>query len=181
MNWNDRNDAFSLKIYKERKNLKTLLALCFTKSTETYHHWHVFAGDSSGVRIVFNEELLLRCFDKSKSFQYSPVKYYSLEKLRIEPPSVDTLPFIKRVGYSDENEFRVIYKNKSSEIFAKNVPIPIHAIDKIYLNPWMPSGLIESFKDIVCNIVGCERLQTKIVASTLISSMKWKELISEVE
>lgn len=51
--WDDRNDASYMALYKERKTLKSLLALCFSQVPETYHHWHVFAQGSAGVCIYF--------------------------------------------------------------------------------------------------------------------------------
>jgi hypothetical protein len=44
--------------------LKTVLALCFTQATEHYHHWHVFAGGSSGVCIGFDRDALLKAAHK---------------------------------------------------------------------------------------------------------------------
>jgi len=37
-NWEDRNDAYYHKRYREEQNHKNLLALCFTTKPETYHH-----------------------------------------------------------------------------------------------------------------------------------------------
>jgi len=59
ISWDDTNDSYYLTVYKEKKSLKTLLALCFTETSETYHHWRVFAGGSSGVCITFKREELL--------------------------------------------------------------------------------------------------------------------------
>ncbi len=46
--WDDQNDAYFLALYKEKKNLRSVLALCFSQAPETYHHWRVFASGSSG-------------------------------------------------------------------------------------------------------------------------------------
>ncbi len=58
--WDDGNDRAALAEYKKRKELKTLLALCFADCNETYHHWKVFA---SGV---------LGCALSSKGMSYYP-------------------------------------------------------------------------------------------------------------
>jgi hypothetical protein len=34
--WDDKNDSFFLSTYKEKKKLKSVLALCFTSASETY-------------------------------------------------------------------------------------------------------------------------------------------------
>ena len=57
--WDDRNDSFFMSLYKERKKLKTLLALCFAQTPETYHHWRVFSNGSAGVCVVFDRAALL--------------------------------------------------------------------------------------------------------------------------
>jgi hypothetical protein len=66
-NWDDNNDAFYMELYKTKKGLKSLLALCFAEVRETYHIWKVFAGDANGVCIEFNKELLLGHFKDMKS------------------------------------------------------------------------------------------------------------------
>lgn len=36
--WDDKNDSYFISTYKEKKQLQSVLALCFTKKSETYHH-----------------------------------------------------------------------------------------------------------------------------------------------
>lgn len=111
--WDDTNDSYCMSVYREKRELKTLLALCFTETAETYHHWRVFAGDSSGVCVFFNKERLLQAFSKSLGYKAGPVEYKTLPDMRAETPFVAELPFIKRAGYQDECEFRVIYQSKT--------------------------------------------------------------------
>lgn len=179
MKWDDSNDAYSMRVFKERQNLKTLLALCFTETAETYHHWHVFAGDPGGVCIIFNKAMLLEQFDKSKGFDCGSVDYKTIEELRSQRPSVTELPFIKRAGYSDEREFRIIYKDRTKEMASKDVRIPIKCIQKIWINPWMPDPLVQSFRETISSIEGCERLHKYVFRSTLVGNDEWKELVSE--
>jgi len=49
--WEDRNDAYNLAAYKMRKELATVLALCFSQGVETFYHWKAFAPGPSGVCI----------------------------------------------------------------------------------------------------------------------------------
>jgi len=51
--WTDSNDSYYLTLYRDKKSLKSVLALCFTEVNETYHHWSVFAAGSSGICIRF--------------------------------------------------------------------------------------------------------------------------------
>ncbi len=57
--WDDKNDSLFMRLYKENQSLDTLLALCFSQETETYHHWSVFAKGPSGVCISFKKQALL--------------------------------------------------------------------------------------------------------------------------
>lgn len=41
--WDDKNDSYFLEQYKSKRDLKTVLPLCFSMAPETYHHWSVFA------------------------------------------------------------------------------------------------------------------------------------------
>jgi len=56
--WDDTNDSHYLLRYKEKKKLKTVLALCFSQSDETYHHWRIFSGSAAGVCIRFDQDSL---------------------------------------------------------------------------------------------------------------------------
>lgn len=179
MKWDDSNDSFSLSVFKQRKDLQTLLALCFTETAETYHHWRVFAGDSSGVCIIFNKELLLECFKKSYGFEYGSVDYRTIAEIRKNRLLVAELPFVKRAGYIDECEFRIIYKSKTRKVASKDVHIPIECIEKIFLNPWMPKALVQTFRETIGSIEGCERLNKFVFRSTLVGNNEWKELVSE--
>ena len=62
--WDDKNDSHFLTLYREKKSLETVLALCFTQTSETYHHWRVFAEGSSGISITFDKDRLLSAMTK---------------------------------------------------------------------------------------------------------------------
>src|SRR5438046_2646856 len=57
--WEDRNDSFYLEQYRNKKNLKSILALCFASCPETFHHWKVFSSGSCGVCVEFDKNVLL--------------------------------------------------------------------------------------------------------------------------
>ena len=65
--WDDSNDSRYLALYKEKKKLTTVLALCFTQASETYHHWRVFANGSSGICITFHSVELLEAVQKEQA------------------------------------------------------------------------------------------------------------------
>jgi hypothetical protein len=58
--WEDRNDSHYLERYKADKKLKTLVALCFSKKRETFHHWKIFSGGPAGVCVEFDKDMLLK-------------------------------------------------------------------------------------------------------------------------
>ena len=67
--WDDRNDAYYMAEYKRLKQAKTVLALCFAETTETYHHWRVFSHGADGVCIEFDKDRLLKVWSGDKSVQ----------------------------------------------------------------------------------------------------------------
>jgi hypothetical protein len=177
-NWEDKNDSHGMSVFKEKKKLKTVLGLCFTETVETYHHWHVFAKDASGVCITFNKDKLLKHIDKSKGFDYGLVEYKTLSDLRATLPRIDDLPFIKSSGYSDECEFRLIFKSSTRELRSKDISISIDCIAKIHLSPWVPKAMVKSLRETISSIPDCDRLNKYIFRSTLTGNSEWKELVS---
>lgn len=174
--WDDTNDSYCLSLYKEKKKLTTLVALCFSETAETYHHWHVFAGDTSGACITFDRQKLLEGLTPDRGFRYGSVKYFSLDDMRRDPPKLSMLPFAKRVGYQHESEFRLLYEHKTRLQKPKNVPLSIGCIRKITLNPWMPAPLVSTMRQTISSIEGCQHLNKYVFRSTLTGNREWKAL-----
>ena len=172
--WDDTNDSYCLSLYKEKKQLTTLVALCFTETAETYHHWHVFAGGTSGACITFDREKLLEGLTPTRGFRHGPVEYLSLEDMRRTPPALSALPFVKRIGYQHECEFRILFEHKTRPQKQKDVPISIDSIRKIALNPWLPKPLVATMRSTIASIEGCERLNKYVFRSTLTGNTEWK-------
>lgn len=168
--WADHNDAFFMSLYKERKELKTVLALCFSQSAETYHHWRVFSNGPSGVCIVFDREALLKELKKVPDIKTDTVTYFTLKKAK--GFRVDQLPFVKRFGFKPENEFRAMYTSAMHEKLVIDVPIGLDCIRSISLSPWMHATLSKATAAAIRKIDDCERL--RISRSTLISNEQWK-------
>lgn len=176
--WDDKNDSYGMGLYKSEKKLETLLALCFTETPETYHHWHVFSKDPSGVCVVFKKEELLKCFDASLGFLCREVDYKTLDDID-KGVSIDDLPFLKRNGYADEMEFRVVYRNSKKEEKFKDVNITIDCIEKIRINPWLPAPLKGAFKKTISSIPDCKRLEKYIFQSTIRGNDRWKKALDK--
>lgn len=175
--WDDTNDAHYLSVYKEEKSLKTVLAVCFTEAPETYHHWRVFAGGSSGVCITFKRKKLLEVLKRTSGVRPGSVDYMTLDEMREKKILVKQLPFIKRQGFQDECEFRIIYESKRTSWTTKDIKIPLTSIEKITLSPWIPKALAKSVGNTIHSIKGCDKIQ--VVRSTLVGNIEWKKLASK--
>jgi hypothetical protein len=175
--WDDKNDSHFLALYKEKASFKTVLALCFTETAETYHHWRVFANGSSGICVRFDQSKLLTAIRKQSGITADQVRYLTLKEIRKMKLKTSELPFLKRYPYEDECEFRVIYTSKSVAKSTLDIPIPLSCIDRVTLSPWVPIGLAKHIRSTVREIDGCEKLD--IVRSTLISNEEWKSLGDE--
>lgn len=172
--WDDSNDAYYLKLYREKQGLKSALALCFTQASETYHHWRIFAGGPSGVCISFRREILLNAVKTVRGVQAKPVRYLTLNQIREKDLAVKELPFLKRYAYGNEDEFRILYQSDAEELPSLDIPIPMHSIDRVTLSPWMHPKLSDHVKDLLCSLDDCPR--KLFVRSTLIGNEEWKEL-----
>jgi hypothetical protein len=170
--WDDKNDAFFMIQYKQRKKVKSVLALCFTMADDTYHHWRVFTHGSDGARITFRRKELLAAFAKIKGVRKRPVKYKRVKELSAFRPAIDELPFLKRHPYKDEREFRIVYVDRKKEIEAKGFDIDLACIERVTLSPWMPKSLKDAVKLTIHSIPGCKKL--KVYQSTLLENEQWK-------
>src|SRR5580692_7546460 len=133
--WDDKNDSYFLLLYREEKNLQSVLALCFTPAFETYHHLRLFAEGSSGVCISFNQEGLLKAVKKQVGVTARSVRYLTLPDIRAMRMKTGSLPFLKRSAFEDEREFRIIYESFTEKYDTIDIAIPLSCIDRITLSP----------------------------------------------
>lgn len=170
--WDDRNDRFFMNRYKEEKNLKTLLALCFTETSETYHHWRVFTHNTDGICIVFRREEFISGVNKYANVQARSVVYKKIDEIAKFRPVVKDLPFLKRHPYSDEREFRIVYESQTEELDMKGLSIDFDCIESIVINPWLPKPLVKTLQSTIKAIEGCSRL--RVYQTTLLENENWK-------
>jgi hypothetical protein len=168
--WDDKNDSYYLSLYKESsKDLKSVLALCFVTCSERYHLWQVFGAGRNGVRIRFKSAELFRAVKDQPGLRMERVRYKYLQE--IEDVPIRQFPFVKRHGFIDESEFRMVYE--SSDTISKfDIPIPLSCIRNIKLNPWLPRDLFSHVKKAIRGIDGCSSLD--ILHSHLIDNEQWK-------
>jgi hypothetical protein len=172
--WDDKNDSYFLSLYQQKKDLKSVLALCFTPAFETYHHWRVFAGGSSGACISFDQAKLLKAVKKQVGVTAKAVRYLTLANIRDMKVKTAALPFLKRSAYEDEREFRIIHESSTNQYNSLDVTIPLACIERITLSPWIPAALSDHVKSTIKEIDGCGSM--KVYRSTLISNENWKAL-----
>lgn len=172
--WDDKNDSYFLSLYRQKKQLKSVLALCFTPAFETYHHWRVFAEGSSGACVTFDRDRLLKVVKKQPGVTAKTVEYLTLNDIRDVNVKTRNLPFLKRSAYGDEREFRIIYESSAETHGALNIDVPLACIERITLSPWIPAALSDHVKSTIKEIDGCQSL--KVFRSTLISNESWKAL-----
>lgn len=169
--WDDKNDSHFLELYRQAKQLGSVLALCFSQNAETYHHWRVFAPGSSGVCISFRREPLLAQIRKIRGTRVGEVKYIKMNQTRDAKSSVDSLPFLKRFPYEPEKEFRAIFESRN-RLASFDIPISLSCIDKLTLSPWLHNTLTVDVRQMLQSIRGCSEL--RVSRSTLISNEDWK-------
>lgn len=172
--WDDRNDSYFMSLYKERKKLKSILALCFSQSPETYHHWRVFSDGPAGVCIVFDRKSLLASLNKVADVSVGHINYWTIKDAKSRQLTINELPFAKRYGFKPENEYRAIYASTSTELLSLPIAIDIASIRSVSLSPWMHSSLAASTVAAIRAIQDCQKL--RISRSTLISNEQWKNL-----
>lgn len=172
-NWDDKNDSRFLALYKEKKRLKSVLALCFTEADETHHHWGAAPGSPSRVCIRFDRSLLLKAVNKQTGVRTGRMHYRTIDEMRKlkEKLDIEDLPFFKRSAFQDENEFRIIYESTTDELKSLPIKIPLESMTRITLSPWMPPALFASVKDVLKGINKDAGL--KIYRSTLTNNEEW--------
>ena len=174
--WDDKNDSFFMEKYKEKKSLKTLLGLCFTEKNETYHHWKVFSSGSDGICIAFKREQLLNHASNINGVKFKEVSYKGISEIESNHPHITEMPFVKRLPYQDEKEFRIIYENMTSKELYKQIPIDISSIEKVNLSPWTPEPLIQPVRQaikIICKV--------RVLKTSLLSNSKWQKIGSNIQ
>lgn len=175
--WDDSNDSHYLSKYKEKKKLKSVLALCFSQTAETYHHWRVFSPGPSGVCIVFNRDPLLTSLHKQKGVKTRDVEYLTLVNARKRIFKTAELPFLKRAAFKPESEFRAVFESTTEELPSINISIDLSCIRSISLSPWLHKSLAPAATAAIRAVNGCEKL--KVSRSTLIANEEWKSIAAK--
>lgn len=171
MTWDDKNDSSFVTLYKEKCQLASVLALCFTRSSETYHHWSIFAPSSSGVRITFDESHIRQSVNGIPGLQLTDVNYVKIADIRKTQLSREKLPFLKRYPYKHESEVRLLWESSTEVKNTFSFSIELQGITRVTLSPWLHPSLVRSVKETLKSIDGCRSLS--VYRTTLISNDEW--------
>ena len=172
--WDDTNDSHFLELYRQKMGFGSVQALCCTMATETYHHWKVFTQGNEGVCIEIDRVGLERSLDLNACVQTRPVEYLKVKELEaLDATDLNRLPFVKREGYGDEREWRILSHSEEQQKQTMEVPFDLNLINRIVFNPWIPDSLVENLRYIVKGLPGCKVL--KIERSRLTNSARWKD------
>lgn len=171
--WDDRNDAYYIERYASATACPHTYALCLTQAFETYHHWRVFSHGSAGACIEFDQDALIHHALKQSGLRAEPVQYRTLQELRASPPTVQTLPFLKRSAFADEMEFRLfLAQPKAEKDGVYRLSVPVSAVKRIILSPWLPKSVTDRCKVLLKSMEGCKSV--KIYRSSLVDNEEWK-------
>jgi hypothetical protein len=169
--WDDKNDSHFLSLYREKRKLKSVLALCFAQASETYHHWRVFAPGSAGVCLQFDSDAVKTAVSHVPGAKVKPVEYLTLPEIRKGTIKTARLPFLKRFAFKPENEVRILWESKTAQRSELAVPVELAAVQRITLSPWLHPSLADEVKALIKTIDGCSKL--KVYRSTLIGNEEW--------
>ena len=176
--WVDQNDQRSLEIYQSALNWDFLGAMCLTEVGETFHHWSVFAGGSAGICIVFDKTRFRQMFEGYGHFQSNPVEYVQLDRLdALDASDLHRLPFIKRWGFRDEREYRVIGYALGKSLKSLSVELDPLAIDRIVISPFIHPSIADSVGTALRRLPDWGEL--KIEHSKLINNQKWQTALAD--
>lgn len=171
--WDDQNDVRFMELYRASSDAGSLLALCFAMAAETYHHWRIFTEGMEGVCLEFSRVSLELAAAATPGVRAGRVDYLLVKELQaMSSNDRERLPFVKRSGYQDEREWRIVALRAEPAMQTFELPIRLDSISRVILNPWLPPPLADNLRGIIRSIPGCERL--KIESSRLTNSESWK-------
>jgi len=168
--WQDRSEVAIFEKYRDAKKLKGVLALCFTEAPETHHQWAIYAQGVSGVCIEFDKAGLLKAFNRDPRLRHGNVDYVKVRDASAYRGRVDEWPFVKRIQFRDEREYRVIYNDEDGIRFFE-LGFSLKFVNRIHLSPWIQENVLESNIELIRRIPGCENLT--ISRTTVLENRSW--------
>lgn len=138
-----------------------------------------------GVRIRFDRSKLIEALANYRGMvRWDPVDYLThaqLEALatkRNAAGAIERLPFIKRYGFRDELEFRILFESTKRQLPTIEIPIPIACINRIIFSYKLNYRDYRAIRDALRSMDGCAGLDIR--RSNLTESKTWKTAGQEV-
>ena len=176
--WVDVNDRYAMGLYQSSLHYGFVGAMCLTEAAETFHHWQVFAQGSAGVCIVFDKAKLEAMVPTTGHYMARSVEYLPLRKPDgLDASNIHRLPFLKRFGFRDEKEFRIIGYAVENDITAMHIQLSPQVVDRVVFSPLMPSALVASVSKLLLAIDGWSDLLIK--QSRLTDNKAWQKSLLE--
>jgi hypothetical protein len=176
--WEDKNDSYFLSLYGNYIG-KDVYCCCFTSSAETFHHWRIFSEykesenkEDFGARMTFDHSALQSAFNE-QGVTLRQVKYVKVGDLGRETVGPHDLPYVKRIGFADEREYRAIVsvpRGSCEALTVKSVRIPLPALRSISLSPFCPDQSSEWVRCIRGNLSS----DVRVGRSRLIDNARWR-------
>jgi hypothetical protein len=176
--WEDYNDRKTVEVYKEKVKAKSIYALCMTYKNETVHHWNAFANGTSGCCIELNFKELKPFLDKIPEIKHAKAEYIKINDLNKYKKNVDLLPFIKRIPFHTENEYRIITTSSEKQNTTFDIPIELNVIQKITLSNKLARSVCDSLTLVILKIE--PSLKNKVYRSTLFENSTWINAATEL-
>lgn len=171
--WEDRNDREFIRRFRDRSDLKSVLALCLTSASETHHHWSVFASGTDGVRLVFDRRKLEQSVENDKNVELKEVKYEKIQDLEGRKVALDELPYLKRYPYRAEAEERLLFKSTTAACRIYSLKLVPRTIKQVVVSPRLPPALAEVTK---AAIKDASVHDVRVHRSTLLGNDRWMQL-----
>ena len=92
--------------------------------------------------------------------------------------SVYDLPFMKRYGFKDEKEFRLVYASKSDNV-SHYISVDQRMVNRIIFNPWIPAANVDALKAVLRSVDGWSELDLE--KSSLIDNSQWENACRKVD
>jgi hypothetical protein len=173
--WDDSNDQEFVTLYRRHISAKSVYAMCCTMSAERYHHWRIFTDKSraDGVCIEFKRRPLQAFLNRRRDVRAQPVEYVPRKEMRESNHRPEDLPFIKRLGYSDEREWRILVTSPEPQQALFELPFRLEWVHRIVLNPWMTEADRDAARRVLKPLM---KTPARITATLLTNSAEWKRL-----
>jgi hypothetical protein len=137
------------------------------------------------VQIRFDRSLLTKAIKKHRgAVRWDDIDYLTHRQLkalankRKDSDPIPRLPFIKRQGFRDESEFRIIYESKTRSVSTIDIPIPMSCIREIIFSYELNRDDYKEIRSKLQSMDGCQDLAIR--RSTLTDSRAWKKAVDGV-